>query len=70
MEEIKEQLKQLTDYQKVNLFEFLRDELNLKTTTEIARKYGKSYGGISTSKFGVELQKTTIGKTTYYVDRD
>lgn len=70
MEKLKQEIKQLSDFQKVNLLEMLRDDLNLKTTTEIARKYGKSYGGVNSSAFGAEILKVTIGKTIYYVDRD
>ena len=70
MEKLKQEIKQLTDFQKVELIKFLRDDLKLKTTTEIARKYSKSYGGVNSSAFGAEILKVEIGKTIYYVDRD
>ena len=68
MQALKEQVTQLSDFQKVHLFEFLRDDLGLKTTTEMARKYGKSYGGL----IGLSRERltTTVAKTLYYVDRD
>lgn len=68
MEKIIKEAKELTTIQKVRLFEILRDSLNLKTTTEMARKYGKSYGG--TNKFFSERQTTNVGKTIYFVDND
>jgi hypothetical protein len=67
MEEIKKQTEQLTDFQRVYLFEHLRDQLNLKTPTEMAQKYGKSYGGVT--KWFSDRLTTRIGRTVYFVDK-
>lgn len=68
MEKIKKEISQLSNIQKVKLFEYLRDDLRLKTPTEMSHKYGKSYGG--TNKFYKENIYTNVSKTTYFVDND
>ena len=66
MEKIKTQIKNRSIADKVELFEFLRDELNLKTQTEMSIAHGKSYGGANS--FYKDHLHTRVSKTVYFVD--
>ena len=61
-----EQLKKMSNMQKVTIFEFLRDELDLKTQTEMSIAHGKSYGGANS--FYKDHLHTRVSKTVYFVN--
>ena len=67
MEKIIEQIKKMNDSQKVVIFEFLVDDLKLKTKTLMAEKYFKSYGGVL--GLAKEYLKTKVCNTTYFIDK-
>lgn len=59
-----EKLKKLSISEKIEVFEWLRDDLKLKTITEFNRSIGRSYG----SKIDKNIKRIIIGKTLYFVD--
>lgn len=65
MEKVKQEISKLTTQEKVALFELLRDDLGLKTITEMSHFLGKSYNGLS--KTFAERVHTTVGRTVYFV---
>lgn len=66
MENVKNELKQLTVLEKVKLFEALRDDLDLKTITQMRPILGKSYNGVNLK----DKIYTSVGKTIYIVNNN
>jgi hypothetical protein len=62
MEKIKHQIKPLSVVDKRTLFEYLRDLLKLKTVSNYARQYSRSYNGIDKGKDNTILTTEIDGK--------
>ena len=60
---IKDQLKELTNAELIQLFEAARDELNLKTITEFSKAHGIVYNTAKTKQ-----PFTIVGKTKFIPD--
>ena len=66
MEEIKDIISELSDCEKIALFEIIRDDLKLRSRAEMACVHGKNYGGVAFFKGKLN---TSVGKTMYFVDK-
>jgi hypothetical protein len=52
----------------IQLFEFIRDLLNLRTVTDYAKSHGHSYNGIDKGK-NTDIRSVTVAGKKFIIDR-